>query len=321
MSEKTVLFSDYTIADVFDIEESILGPAGFTIVRAQCKTEDEVLASLDGVDPVALVTQWAPITARVIDRCPNLKVISRNGIGVDNIDLEHCRAKGIAVTNSPKYCTPEVADHALSLVLALARKLVFTTDKVRAGEWGSDYLIPIRRLCECTLGVVGMGGIGRAVVQRARPFFKAVIGFDAYVQEVVVDGQPVEMVSLEELLQRADFVDLHVPGTAETKHLINAQTLALMKPSAYLVNTCRGVVVDTEALTEALFAGRLAGAGLDVFEQEPLPMDHKLRTHPQVIITPHAAFYSEEAVEDVRRDTCINVVNFFSGDPLVNRVV
>lgn len=321
MSKKQVFFSDYTIAEVFDIEEGILAPAGFDIVRAQCRTEDEVLASLEGLDPVALVTQWAPITARVIDRCPNLKIISRNGIGVDNIDLEHCQAKGIAVANSPRYCTPEVADHAMSLVLALARKLVFTTDKVRAGEWGSDYLVPIRRLCECTLGVIGMGGIGRAVVQRARPFFKEVIGFDAYAKDVVVDGKPVAQVSLEELLQRADFVDLHVPGTADTKHLINAQTLALMKPAAYLVNTCRGAVVDTAALTEALFAGKLAGAGLDVFEEEPLPMSHKLRSHPQVIITPHAAFYSEEAVEDVRRDTCVNIVNFFSGEPMVNRVV
>lgn len=321
MSTKRVYFSDYTIADVLDIEEGVLTPAGFEIVRAQCNTEAEVLETIAGVDPVAIVTQWAPITPAVIDACPSLKVVSRNGIGVDNIDLDYCKAKGIAVTNSPKYCTPEVADHAMSLVLALARKLVFTTDKVRAGEWGSDYLVPIRRLCECTMGVVGLGGIGRAVIQRARPFFKEVIGFDAYAKDVVVDGQPVENVSLEELLRRSDFVDLHVPGTAETKHLINAETLAFMKPSAYIVNTCRGVVIDTEALTAALFAGKLAGAGLDVFEQEPLPMDHKLRSHPQVILTPHAAFYSEEAVDDVRRDTVVNVANFFSGEPLVNRVV
>lgn len=321
MSDMKVFFSDYTIADQLDIEEGILAPAGLTIVRAQCSTEQEVLAAIEGVDPVAIVTQWAPITPAVMDKCPNLKVVSRNGIGVDNIDLKYCKERGIAVTNSPKYATAEVADHAMSLVLALIRKLVFTTDKIRAGEWGTDYLIPIRRICECTLGVVGMGGIGRAVVQRARPFFKEVIGFDAYAKDVVVDGQPVEMVALEELLKRSDVVDLHVPGTEETFHLMNAERFAMMKPAAYLVNTCRGIVVDTNALVDALKTGQIAGAGLDVHEQEPLPMDHPLRSFEQVIITPHAAFYSEEAVEQVRADTVVNVVNVLKGEAPINRVV
>lgn len=316
-----VYFSDYTIAEELDIEEGILAPAGFTIVRAHCTTEQDVLDSIEGVDPIAIVTQWAPITPAVIDKCPSLKVVSRNGIGVDNIDLKYCKERGIAVLNSPKYCTFEVADHAMSLVLALARKLVFTTDKVRAGEWGSDYLIPIRRLRECTMGVVGMGGIGRAVVERARPFFKEVIGFDAYAKDVEVEGKPVEMVSLDELLQRSDFVDLHVPGTDETRHMMNAETFGKMKPSAYIVNTCRGAVIDTEALVNALAEGQLAGAGLDVHEQEPLPMAHPLRSFPEVIITPHSAFYSEEAVEDVRSDACVNIVRFMAGEPPINRVV
>ncbi len=316
-----VFFSDYTLAEELDLEESILRPAGLTIIRSQAATEEEVLRALEGTDPVALVTQWAPITARVLDMCPHLKVVSRNGIGVDNIDLEHCRQRGIVVTNSPRYCTEEVADHAMALVLALARKLVLTTDRVRAGEWTSEFVIPIRRLSQCTLGVIGMGGIGRAVVERARPFFGEVIGYDAYAQDVVVGGQPVPLVSLEELLARSDFVDLHVPGTAETRHLINRETLALMKPGAYLVNTCRGVVVDTEALVEALRSGHLRGAGLDVFEQEPLPSDHPLRSFPEVIITPHVAFYSEESTADVRRDTCVNIVNVLAGQPPINRVV
>lgn len=321
MPDLNVYFSDYTIAEALDIEEGILAPAGYRIIRAQCSTEQEVLDTIAGADPVAIVTQWAPITPAVIERCPSLKVISRNGIGVDNIDLGYCSEHGIAVLNSPKYCTPEVADHALSLALALVRKLVFTTDKVRAGEWGTDYLIPIRRLCEMTMGVVGMGGIGRAVVQRARPFFKEVIGYDAYATDVAVDGKPVEMVSLEELLQRSDVVDLHVPGSDETRHLMNAERFAMMKPSAYLVNTCRGIVVDTEALVNALSEGQLAGAGLDVHEQEPLPMDHPLRSFPEVIITPHAAFYSEEAVDAVRADTVVNVVKYLAGEAPINRVV
>lgn len=318
---QNVFFSDYTIADTLDIEEAIFAPAGLTIVRSASATEQEVLEAIEGVDPVAIVTQWAPITAAVMDKCPNLKVVSRNGIGVDNIDLKYCKERGIAVTNSPKYCTAEVADHAMSLALALVRKLVFTTDKVRAGEWGSDYLIPIRRMNTLTFGVIGMGGIGRAVVQRARPFFGEVIGFDAYAKDVVVDDKPVELVSLDELLKRSDVIDLHVPGTDETFHMINAEAFAKMKPTAYIVNTCRGVVIDTEAMVEALKTGQIAGAGLDVHEQEPLPMDHPLRSFPQVIITPHSAFYSEEAVEDVRRDTCVNITNLLAGEPPINRVV
>ncbi len=321
MPNMTVYFSDYTIADELDIEQAILDPAGFEIIRAECSTEQDVLDTIAGVDPVAMVAQWAPITATVLELCPNLKVISRNGIGVDNIDLGYCREHGIAVLNSPSYCIPEVADHALALALALLRKLVLTTDKVRAGEWGLGGLAPIHRLCELTYGVVGLGAIGRAVVQRARPFFKQVIGHDPYAPAVEVDGQPVEMVPLEELLTRADVVDLHVPGTDETRHMLNAERLALMKPSAYVINTSRGMIIDTDALVEALRAGRIAGAGLDVHEQEPLPMDHPLREFPQVIITPHTAFYSQEAVEQLREETVLNIVRFVAGEPPINRVV
>jgi D-3-phosphoglycerate dehydrogenase len=313
--------TDYTSARELDVEESILGPAGLSIVRAASTSEAEVLAAVEGVDPIAIITQWAPTSAAVMAKCPNLKVVSRNGIGVDNIDLDYCKAHGIVVTNSSTYCLDEVADHALALMLALIRKLVFTTDRVRAGEWGLAGLMPIRRIGEQTLGVVGLGAIGRFVVKRARPLFKEVIGYDPYAPEVVVDGQPVELVSLEELLLRSDVVDLHVPGTDETHHLMDAGAFAQMKPTAYLVNTCRGSVVDTEALVAALQAGEIAGAGLDVHEEEPLPMDHPLRSLPHVILTPHVAFYSEEAVAQLRQDTCVNIVNVLSGQPPINRVV
>jgi D-3-phosphoglycerate dehydrogenase len=316
-----VFMTDYTIARELDVEESILGPAGLSIVRAASTSEAEVLAAVEGVDPIAIITQWAPTSAAVMAKCPNLKVVSRNGIGVDNIDLDYCKAHGIVVTNSSTYCLDEVADHALALMLALIRKLVFTTDRVRAGEWGLAGLMPIRRIGEQTLGVVGLGAIGRFVVKRARPLFKEVIGYDPYAPEVVVDGQPVELVPLEELLRRSDVVDLHVPGTDETHHLMDAGAFAQMKPTAYLVNTCRGSVVDTEALVAALQAGEIAGAGLDVHEEEPLPMDHPLRSLPHVILTPHVAFYSEEAVAQLRQDTCVNIVNVLSGQPPINRVV
>lgn len=321
MPNMTVYFSDYTIADELDIEHSVLGPAGFEIIRADCSTEQQVLDTIAGVDPAAMVAQWAPITAAVLELCPNLKVISRNGIGVDNIDLDYCREHGIAVLNSPSYCIPEVADHAVALALALLRKLVVTTDSVRAGEWGLGGLAPMRRLCELTYGVVGMGAIGRAVARRARPFFKHVIGHDPYAPVVEVDGTPVEMVTLDELLARADVVDLHVPGTDETRHMLNVEAFSLMQPSAYVINTSRGMIIDTDALVEALRDGRIAGAGLDVHEQEPLPMDHPLRDFPQVIITPHTAFYSAEAVDQLRAETVLNIVTFMAGEPPINRVI
>jgi D-3-phosphoglycerate dehydrogenase len=320
MSSK-VFITDYTIADELDIEEAILAPAGLKIVRAACTTEADVLAAIEGVDPVAIITQWAPTNAAVMDRCPNLKVVSRNGIGVDNIDLEYCRARGIAVTNSPTYCTTEVADHAVALMLALVRKLVLTTDEVRGGAWGAEFLPPLRRLGKLTLGIIGGGRIGTAVAQRAAPFFGEVVVNDCAAEGCLIASEPVHLLPLAEVLRRADVLTLHVPGTDETRHLINAAALAQMKPTAYLVNTCRGSVVDTEALVAALQNGRLAGAGLDVHEQEPLPTDHPLRSCPQVIITPHVAYYSEEAVEDVRADTCVNIVNVLSAKPPVNRVV
>lgn len=321
MPDMMVYFSDYTIADELDIEQSVLGPAGFEIIRADCSTEQDVLDTIAGVDPVAMVAQWAPITAAVLELCPNLKIISRNGIGVDNIDLDYCREHGIAVFNSPSYCIPEVADHAVALALALLRKLVVTTDQVRAGEWGIGGLAPMHRLCALTYGVVGLGAIGRAVVRRARPFFKHVIGHDPYASEVTLDGMPVEVVGLDELLARADVVDLHVPGTDETRHMLDADAFALMKPTAYVINTSRGMTIDTDALVEALRAGEIAGAGLDVHEQEPLPMDHPLRSFPQVIVTPHTAFYSAEAVEQLRQETVLNIVKFMAGEPPINRVV
>ena len=209
----------------------------------------------------------------------------------------------------------------MSLILALARKIVFTTDRVRGGTWSTDPLIPIKRLSECTLGIVGLGRIGSTVATRALPFFKQVIAADPYIPEICFGDNCVQQATHEEVYEEADFVTLHVPLTEETHHLINAEVFARMKPAAYLINTSRGAVVDTEALVAALREGRLAGAGLDVHEQEPLPRDHPLRSFPQVILTPHAAFYSEEAVAEVRRDTCVNVVRVLKGEAPINRVV
>ena len=319
MADITVFFTDYTITDKLDLEEEILGQIGAEITWANCKTEEEVLAQIG--DPDAVITQWAPVTRRVIESLAKCKVISRNGIGVDNIDVQAAEDNGIAVTNSPAYCIPEVADHAMALMLALQRKLMFTVDEVRGGMWDSAPLVPIRRTKELTLGVIGVGRIGSAVVERGRPFFGRVLGCDIRPIDEEAARLGFEIASHEEVFRGADIITLHVPGTDDTRHMINAEALAMMKPTTYLVNTCRGTVVDTEALVAALQAGNLGGAGLDVHEQEPLPDDHPLRSMANVIITPHVAFYSEEAVEQVRRDTCENIVRLFQGREPISRLV
>lgn len=318
MSKKRVFVTDYTIAEEMDIEQEILDQIGAEIVRAQCSTEEEVLAQIDSPD--AIITQWAPVTRKVLESSNGCKVVSRNGIGVDNIDLAACRDLGIAVTNVPAYCIPEVADHALTLSLAVLRKLQPTIDSVRAGEWAVDAMVPTRRLDTLTFGVLGLGRIGRAVASRARPFFSKVIGFDAYAKGDVAEVDE-RKETMEALFSEADIISIHIPGTDETYRIVNSERLNLMKQGSYIVNTCRGSVVDTDAVVEALASGRLAGVGLDVHDPEPLPADHPLRSFGNAIITPHVAFYSEEAVVEARRQTVENIVLFFEGKAPISRLV
>jgi len=314
-----VFFSDYTITEELDIEQEILDEIDAEIVWANCKTEEDVLEQVG--DPDAILTQWAPISRAVIEKLTRCKVISRNGIGVDNIDLDAARECGIPVVNIPGYCVPEVADHAMALILALARGIVTATDDVRAGRWNPFLLRPLWRLGEQTLGIIGLGRIGSAVARRGKPFFKKIIACDPYIPQQRFTDLAVYRVDHQEAFRQSDILTLHVPLTEETEQMIDAAALALMKPTGYLINTCRGAVVDNMALAEALAAGKLAGAGLDVHEEEPLPTDHPLRDMHNVIITPHSAFYTEEAVEGARRQTCENIVRIFNGKEPFNRVV
>lgn len=319
MAELTVFVTDYTIADELDLEQEILGEIDAEIVRAECATEGEVLEALVECD--AIITQWAPVTRAVMESAGRCRAISRNGIGVDNIDLAAAEDLGLAVLNVPAYCIPEVADHAMSLVLALIRKTKPTINAVAAGVWDHRHMIPVRRINTQVLGIIGLGRIGSAVAQRARPFFKEVWACDPYIEQVCFKNTCTVRKTHEEIWQGADVITLHVPHTEETEHMINAESLRMMKESAYLVNTCRGAIVDTNALVEALRSGELAGAGVDVHEQEPLPEDHPLREMNNVIITPHVAYYSEESIEQARRETCENLVRFFRGEEPISRLV
>lgn len=319
MSKLTVYVSDYTLAEEMDLEQKILDQIDAKLDRAQCKTVDEVLATIG--DPDAIITQWAPLPREVLSKLTKCKAICRNGVGVDNIDLEACKDLGIAVLNVPAYCVQDVADHALTLSLAVCRRLQPTIDFVRAGGWGEDPILPAHRLDQLVYGVVGLGRIGRASAVRARPFFKKVIGYDAFMPNANVPEVDEVKGSFEELLGEADIITLHVPGTAETKQMMNAERFAQMKKGAFLVNTCRGSVVHTDDLVAALQSGQLGGAGLDVHDPEPLPADHPLRSMPNVIITPHVAYYSVEAVIQAREETAQNLVLFFQGKPPISRLV
>lgn len=319
MSKLTVYVTDYTLTEKMDLEQEILDQIDATLDVHQCKTAEEVAATIG--DPDAIITQWAPLTREILSGLTKCKVICRNGVGVDNIDLEACKDLGIAVLNVPAYCIQEVADHAVMLGIACCRRLQPTIDFVRTGGWGEEPILPAHRLDQLTFGVLGLGRIGRASAARAKPFFKKVIGFDAYVQSGPVEHIDEVKGSLEEMLGEADVVTLHIPGTPETIKLMNAERFAQMKQGAVLVNTCRGVVVDTDALVDALQSGHLSGAGLDVHNPEPLPQDHPLRSMPNVIITPHVAYYSIEAVIQARRETAENIALFVQGKQPISRLI
>ena len=306
-----VLITDHDFADL-SAERAVFGPAGVELAVADLRDPDAVAARAIGFD--GLLVQFAPVTAAVVDRLDRCRVIARYGVGVDTIDVPAATRRGIIVCNVPTYCTTEVADHAIALLLALARRVVALEAEVRQGTWDVYHSSRgIARLGGRTLGLIGFGRIGQAVARRARAFDLRVLAYDPYVEEAAVQRAGAEPAALDELLGRADFVSLHAPLTAETHHLIGARELGLLRPTAYVVNTARGPLVDGVALAEALRAGRLAGAALDVTEQEPLPASSPLRTAPNLILTPHAAFYSQQAYADLHRLAAEAVLDVLQG--------
>jgi D-3-phosphoglycerate dehydrogenase / 2-oxoglutarate reductase len=288
-----VVITDCDHPDV-DAERRIFAEAGLDTELASCRTAADVIAAGQGA--VALLTQYAPVTATVLDALPDCRAVGRYGVGVDNIDVAAARARGMAVISVPDYSLEEVANHTIALILAAARGIVALHDSVRAGCWDFRAAGPLRRSSEQVLGIVGLGHIGAAVASRARAIGFTVAGYDP-VQSVT----GVSPLSLPELLSASDIVTLHAPLTDATRHLLNDGTFALMKPGAVLVNTARGGLVDTAALRRALDAGRIGGAALDVTDPEPLEPGDPLLRDGRVIITPHTAFYSEESLAELKR--------------------
>lgn len=261
----------------------------------------------------ALMVTYMRIGAELIQELPRCRIIARFGIGVDNVDVAAATRAGIVVTNVPDYCIDEVSDHALALLLALARRLFPADRSVRAGTWSVNVVTPIHRLKGRVLGLIGFGKIARSLAQKARALGLEVLAFDPYLAPEFMEAHGARPVSLEELLQSSDFISIHVPLTPETRHLLNDEAFRKMKPGAFLINTARGPIVDEEALLRALDSGQLAGAALDVLEREPPHSDSPLLRREDVIITPHIAFYSEEALIELQTRAAEEVVRVLQG--------
>jgi len=260
------------------------------------KTEDEVIANGVGAD--ALVIQYARVGGRAMDALPGVRALVRYGVGYDTLDVEAATARGILVCNVPDYCMEEVSDHALALALAAWRRVAHYDRRVRSGTWSAIEVRPVLRLRGRVMGVVGLGRIGGVLARKAAGVGMTVWAHDPYLRTWPAGVRRVEM---DELLAGSDIVSVHVPLSAATHHLIGEAQLRRMKPTAFLVNTARGGVVDSAALTRALTEGWIAGAGIDVLEQEPVPVGSPLLSLPNVTLTPHAAWYSENSNEDLKR--------------------
>ncbi|HSJ39061.1 MAG TPA: C-terminal binding protein [Planococcus sp. (in: firmicutes)] len=310
MSAFKVVVTDYEYS-TFAPEEAVLDKLGIQLTFAQCKTEDDVIAACKDAD--ALINQYAPITRRVIEQLDNCKVISRYGVGFNTIDVDAATENGIVVGNVTDYCLDEVSNHAMALLLSLARKVTLMNSAVKNGNWDFKVAVPIRRLQGQTLGLVGFGNIPQTVAKKAMAFDLNIIAYDPFVAPERAAAQNVELVTLQELCERSDYLSVHVPLNAHTEKMISRNEFAMMKKEAFIINTARGPIIDEQALIEALQAGEIAGAGLDVLETEPIAADNPLLAMDNVILNPHSAFYSVEAETELKRKTAENVADVLSG--------
>ncbi len=300
-------------------EERLLGDAGHECRRAACRSEQDVIDQCAGAD--ALIVQWAPVSARVLDAVPGVRIISRLGIGYDMIDVEAATERGVAVANTPDYCIEEVACHTLALVLDQARGAVALDRAVRAGRWAAPASFPdAARPSTTTVAVIGYGRIGMRVAASLRAIGFRVLVHDRFVRDRPIRDDGLVPATLAEALAAADIVTLHVPLTAETQHMIDAAAIAAMRRGGRIVNTCRGGLVDERALADALRDGHLAGAGLDVFEAEPPPPDSPLRALPAVTMSPHAAWFSAAALADLPVTATRQAIDFLAGRPVASIV-
>jgi D-3-phosphoglycerate dehydrogenase / 2-oxoglutarate reductase len=315
-SKAKVVLTDY-VWESLDVEKKTLGALA-DLVPLQTKKPEEFLAQAADCDAL-LNTYAGPITAEVMSKMPKCKIIARYGIGVDTIDLDAATQAGIIVTNNPTYCIEEVAEHTMALLLSAARKIVLYDRLVRNGQWAVPPGKPIIRLSGSTLALVGFGNIARQVAIRAAAFGMRVLFNDPFVKEAPKDiaAQPME---LNAMLAEADFISLHPPLTPQTRKMIGDEAFGRMKKNAIVINCGRGPIIDTEALVRALDAKKIGGAALDTVDPEPLPDPHPLRGRDNVILNPHAAWYSEQAMVGLQAGAPGEVRRVLSGEWPINVV-
>jgi D-3-phosphoglycerate dehydrogenase len=310
-----------TIIAITDSPFPSLEPAKQQLARldpeyrmAKSPAADDILAVARAAD--AILVTYAKLPGELLRQLTRCKAIGRFGLGVDNIDLPAAKALGIAVNYVPDYCLREVSDHAMALLLALARKVTLANKLVQSGRWEVPPLAPLRRLEGQVLGLVGFGNIPRTLAPKARAFGLKVLAHDPYLAKEAFSAG-VEGVSFDDLLARSDFISVHAPLLPATRGLMNGDAFTKMKKGACLINTARGPLVDEAALVTALDSGHLGGAALDVVTTEPLPKDSPLLGRDNVIITPHTAFYSVEALEELQSKCASDVARVLSGEKAV----
>ena len=300
-----IVITDYSFPNL-DVEEGILKAAGYELVAWKEKRSATELTQLVS-DADAVITQFAPVNAEVIASMKHAKAIVRYGIGVDNVDLEVAKTRGIPVCNVPDYCVDEVADHTLAFILATTRQVVANCVLLREGKWGlATPLDQMKAMRDLTVGVVGYGRIGREVAARLQAFKCKILVHDPVVAAADIERSGYVPVTLNELLSTSDVITLHCPSMAQTRGMINRESLATTKRGVIMVNLSRGDLIDSAALTEALQSGHIAAAGLDVFAPEPIPADHPILKMSQVIASAHIASCSVPAVRKLR-ETAANL--------------
>jgi D-3-phosphoglycerate dehydrogenase len=311
MAKHRVVVTDY-VFESFDVEREALAAIDAELDVYQCKTPEELLPHLPGTDAI-LNTYMPGVGGEVFDAATELQVVVRYGIGVDTIDVPAATSRGIMVVNVPDYCVEEVADHALALFLALARKVCYSNVKVKGGEWSLSYVKPLKGLTGMKAGVIGFGRIGRAIAQRLKAFGISVCFSDPAVES---DSAGCARVDLDELLGTADAVFVQCPAVEATYHLIDRAAIEKMQRQPILVNTARGAIVDTDAVAWGLEGGKLSGAGLDLLEdvESVVEGDHPLKSCPNAILTPHSAWYSGAAIGKLQSKAVAEVVRALKGE-------
>ncbi|HEC44815.1 MAG TPA: C-terminal binding protein [Bacteroides sp.] len=319
MNKYKVVITDLGYS-TYEPEKEVLNKVNAEVVLHECKSEQEIIDFTKDAD--VLVTRRATITKKVIDSLTKCKLISRYGVGYDNIDTEAAAKRGIPVANVPDYCMEEVSDQALALLLSCARKITFNDKKIRDGAWNITDTDPIFRIKGKSVGIIGLGRIGKVFLRKILAFeFAEILVCDPYIDKhQIEDSSGVRVVSFDYLLENADYISLHVPLTSETQHFINDRAFDRMKKSSILVNTARGPVVDQHALHNALKTGKINSAGIDVHELEPLPKDSPLFTLGNIVLSDHSAWYSEDSELELKIKMAENVANALTGREIQNIV-